>query len=398
MHTYTPLHEKTLILHFDTALLGTEISAVGSFVQVWAPDAATPYTSTKVDSEGFAVFEIPVINETGEFKILHDADANGFAWGDVELTSQLAYDLDGQETIEYVINAAGDMITMASGYNVPSVVGQVITDMALVGDITQELFAAQYQTEVVESELLPYGLSNDFVAANLVDEMGTYAVSKTEIAVEYLNISTMIDTLELVDGDGIVIPLDSVSYANNQPGAFTETVTCTVDQNLVMVHLYLDTTVPTVAAPLGLVGSVQGWSPENSVASTGMDANGNYVFEVCVANTETSGTIKVLQDFNEDGFAWGDAEMTPGDIMFDIDGTTHVYVEEGGNAAGSAYQTIMLADANMLDVTKTYQLRFVDDNGFVVFLDLDIDNKAPVVQASFVVDVEMEVDQFATFN
>ena len=96
--------EKTVILHLDTALLGADISVVGDFIQSWDPASGTPYISTKVDSDGYAVFEVPTVNETGEFKILYDEDANGFGWGDTELTIQLAYDLNGQDVIEYVIN------------------------------------------------------------------------------------------------------------------------------------------------------------------------------------------------------------------------------------------------------------------------------------------------------
>jgi hypothetical protein len=89
--------------------------------------------------------------------------------------------------------------------------------------------------------------------------------------------------------------------------------------------------------------------------------------------------------------------MTPGDILFDFDGNTTLYVEEGQSAYGTSVNHV-ISLTNDLDVTKTYVLRFVDENGFVIDLDLDIDNEAPELQASFVIDVEMELNQNATFD
>jgi hypothetical protein len=132
-----------------------------------------------------------------------------------------------------------------------------------------------------------------------------------------------------------------------------------------------------------------------------MDSNGNYVFEVCVADTTTAGEFKVKFDPDLDGFVWdsaADPEMTPGNIVFDFDGVlTTLYVEEGQSAYGTSVNHVATL-ATDIDVTKDYMLRFVDENGFIVEMDLNIDNEAPEIQATFVIDVDLEVDQGATFD
>ena len=397
---FTPLEgEKTVIIHFDTDLLGSEISMVGAFVQEWAPDVATPYISTKVDEFGYAVFEVPTLLEEGEFKILHDADANGFAWGDAELTIQFAYNLNGQEVIEYFINASGDVMTMASGYNLPSIEGQVITDRYL-GNTFTKYYAKQYVTEVVESIAIPFGTSNDFVPADVLNEMGTYAINKTEIALEFLNDPTSIMDSLLLFEDGVVIFPESIELANPGIGTYTETVICEATEIKLLVHVFLTSEV-TNLSQLGLVGDIQGWDIGNTIPPVGMDSNGNYVFEVCIAEGTETGAFKVKLDPDSDGFVWdseADPEMTTGDILFNFDGnTTTLYVEEGQSTHGTSVSHMMNL-AFDLDVTKEYMLRFVDENGFVINYDLDIDNEAPELQASFVIDVVMELDQNATFD
>ena len=396
---FTPLEgEKTVIIHLDTDLLGSEISVVGAFVQEWAPDVATPYISTKVDEFGYAVFEVPTVNEVGEFKILHDADANGFAWGDAELTIQFAYDLNGQEVIEYFINASGDVMTMASGYNLPSIEGQVITDRYL-GLTFQAVYAKQYVTEVVESIAIPFGTSNDFVAADVINEMGTYAINKTEIALEFLSDPTSIMDSLLLFEDGTVIFPESIELANPGIGSYTESVTCEATDIKLLVHVFLTSEVSDLSQ-LGLVGDLQGWDIGNTIPPVGMDSNGNYVFEVCVPEGTETGAFKIKLDPDSDGFVWdsaADPEMTPGDILFNFDGNTTLYVEEGQSAYGTSVNHMMNLVFD-LDVTKDYMLRMTDDNGFVIDYDLNIDNEAPELQASFVIDVVMEMDQNATFN
>jgi hypothetical protein len=392
---------KLVIIHFDTDLSGSSISVVGAFVQAWAPDAANPYISTKVDEFGYAVFEVPTFTEEGEFKILHDLDSDGFVWDNVtdpELTIQFAYNLNGQEVIEYFINASGDVMTMASGYNLPSIEAQVITDRYL-GFTFQAVYPKQYVTEVVESMAIPFGTSNDFVPADVINDTGTYAVSKTEIALEFVNDPTSIMDSLLILEEGTVIFPRSIDLANAGIGSYTETVTCEATEIKLMVHVFLTTEVTTLSQ-LGLVGDIQGWDIGNTIPPVGMDSNGNYVFEVCMPEATETGAFKVKFDPDSDGFAWdsiADPEITPGDILFDFDGDTTLYVEEGQSAHGTSVNHTMSLVFD-LDVTKSYELRFVDENGFVIHYDLDIDNEAPELQASFVIDVVMELDQNSTFN
>lgn len=218
------------------------------------------------------------------------------------------------------------------------------------------------------------------------------------IAVKFENPTTFIDSLELVDGDGNIIPIDMVKYTRGGIGTFTPTVTCEVGKDKLTVHLKNSTNVNGFQQ-LGLVGSVQGWNPDAAVNPTGIDSKGNFVFEVCVDTTTDEQAFKILYEGELDsGFAWGDPELTPGDVLFTFDGDVTLYVEEGNSVAGSVYQTIMLLDANKLDVTKEYMLQFVDENGFVVYLELDIDNEAPVITPTIKPDVPFEINSDETFD
>ena len=229
--------------------------------------------------------------------------------------------------------------------------------------------------------------------------MGTYAINKNEIILEFMTDPTSIMAGFVLLEDGVAITVDSIDLANPGIGAYTETVTCDAGQIKLTVHIFLTTEVTTLSQ-LGLVGDVQGWDIGNTIPPTGMDEFGNYVFEVCVADDTVTGAFKIKFDPDSDGFVWdsaADPEMTPGDILFDFDGNTTLYVEEGQSAYGtSVNHTMMLT--NELDVTKTYILRFIDENGFMIDLELNIDNEAPELQASFVIDVVMEIDQNETLN
>jgi hypothetical protein len=157
---FTPLvDEKTLIIHFDTALAGADISVVGAFVQGWAPDAVTPYTSTKVDTSGYAVFEVPTMDAVGEFKILWDEDANGFAWGDTEVTQQLAYDFGDADVLEIFINAAGDIVYIVGGTAVATPLET--TMITLTVDVANELqpgndYYVNYDQLTIENHITVY--------------------------------------------------------------------------------------------------------------------------------------------------------------------------------------------------------------------------------------------------
>jgi hypothetical protein len=54
----------------------------------------------------------------------------------------------------------------------------------------------------------------------------------------------------------------------------------------------------------------------------------------------------------------------------------------------SMYHSFKLATMNALSVDEEYRLEYVDENGFVVYIDLDIDNEAPVIDFSEAVNAD----------
>lgn len=251
----------------------------------------------------------------------------------------------------------------------------------------------------IMSETLDFVTSNEFVAGDPLGGDGTFAATPMMIPVQLVNPATPIASLELVDNMGNVIPIDTYAYRFDGPGAFTSDVTCGENEDLLTVHLRYTTNVSQIDQ-VGLVGSVQGWSPENAIIPSGFDANGNLVFEVCVDTSENvDHAFKILHEGERDsGFAWGDPELTPADVLFTFDGDVTLYIEEGNSVEGSMYHMLHLAEANKLDVTKSYQLRMTDANGFVVYIDLDIDNEAPDIQFTVKPNVDFEINDTETFD
>jgi hypothetical protein len=138
----------------------------------------------------------------------------------------------------------------------------------------------------------------------------------------------------------------------------------------------------------------------------GMDSEGNYVFEVCLDEGVTSGEFKIKFDPDSDGFTWdgaSDPEMTPNNVAFDASETVHFFVLEGQSAV-DAVDTVVytLSSANALDKDSEYTLEVTDANGFVLTLPLDMDNDAPVIQATripntplvFEFEDESEISEF----
>ena len=118
--------------------------------------------------------------------------------------------------------------------------------------------------------------------------------------------------------------------------------------------------------------------------------------------TETGGEFKVKFDPDMDGFTWDsgkDPEVTPSNIVFTVaDGPTYFVEELAGAVDVSKTHKIMLAEANMLDKTKEYTLEFTDENGFVIYIPVDMDTQAPVIDYAVIPDVVFEVENTATFD
>jgi len=361
---------------------------------IWVPTTGTDFASWNGD-DSIGLFKdgvlIDVIGKNGEDPGTDWPVGNGNTTDGITANSKLI-------RIPTVIIGEPDWAIGAMQWMVYADTDMTPDEARNYATVGVHTFEGEIGEVVISSGVLPFMLSNNFVEGNPVDMTGTYADSATTILVELENTSMMLDTLELIDSTGTVIAVDSYTYTNGGMGTYTPTVTCLEGEDKLTVYLHTNEAV-TDLATVGLVGSVQGWAPENAVNPTGTDSNGNLVFEVCVATTTEGQAFKVLSEGEAaSGFAWGDPELTPGDVLFTFDGDVSIYIEEGNAVAGSNLHTLTLTDATKLDVTKTYKLQFIDENGFVVYIDLDIDNEAPEITFTLKPNVPFELNQNATFN
>jgi hypothetical protein len=253
----------------------------------------------------------------------------------------------------------------------------------------------------VATEALMFNISENFVEAMPVEGMGTFAVSPTEIQVVFEHAIGPMAGLVLKDETGAVVPFESYGYSNSI-GTYETDKRCHHDEDLFFIHVKLTDTMVSNLDQLGVVGTINGWDVTNSIQASGMDSNGNYVFEVCLLETETGGEFKVKFDADSDGFTWDgvlDPEITPGNVVFTVaDGPSYL-VEEGSSTLDlSMTHKIMLASANMLDITKDYTLEFVDANGFTIYIPVDMDTQAPVIDFSIIPDKAFEVENEMEFD
>jgi hypothetical protein len=262
---------------------------------------------------------------------------------------------------------------------------------------------APVEPSYISTEELPIVLSNNFVGPDPVAERGTYAMTPTEIRVQFENVNVL-DVL-LKDAQGNVVDFESMEnfYV---AGTHTPVGTCEAGETQIFVHIRLRDTEVDSASQLGIVGSLNGWDIANAIPAVGMDSEGNYVFEVCLDEGVTSGEFKIKFDPDSDGFTWdgaSDPEMTPNNVAFDASETVHFFVLEGQSAV-DAVDTLVytLSSANALDKDSEYTLEVTDANGFVLTLPLDMDNDAPVIQATripntplvFEFEDESEISEF----
>ena len=391
--------EKMLQIHLDTDKDYTKLGVVGD-VQGWNPGAAI--IGSGVDSMGYVVFEIPTTVQSGSYKILYDEAGDGFDWDTQVTPDNQAFSFgDNTSLVHYIDEATKTMTIVADKAPVTvNTLGSIKNITLSFDDDNKLAYGTSYTVtykevvdpeEFISSVVLPFNLSHELIEGNYVDGSGTLALTPTSIQIMLNNRMNLL--VSLVDDADQVITVSSYVLDANM-GTYTYTVTPEAGQHLVRLHLALDTTTVTALTELGLVGSVQGWSPDNAIHPTGMDSEGNYVFEVTAA--DPTGEVKIL--YASDGvFNWGDPELTPGNVKLTLDGGTY-YIEEGQTVTGTAKQMMTLSTANALSKDGTYFLKFTDENGFVYYQELLVDNQAPTITAPLKPNVEFIINQNATFN
>ncbi|MDY0294199.1 MAG: hypothetical protein RBQ71_00155 [Acholeplasmataceae bacterium] len=391
-------NEKMLQVHVETDKDHTKLGLVGD-VQGWNPGAAI--LASGEDSKGYVVFEVPTTVASGSYKVLFDETGNGFSWDDPQVTpDNQAFSFgDNTSLKQYINEATKALVNLGAPINtMPLDVKQFslhVTDensLSYGTEYTLKYIEVIDPEELIISSTLPFNLSHELVEGDYVDGTGTLALSPTLIQIE-LN-KRMGLLVELVDDANQVITL--LTYKMDSIlGNYTYKVTADQGENLVRLHLDLNATTVTELSQLGLVGSVQGWSPDNAIHPTGIDSQGNYVFEVSAEGT--TGEIKIL--FASDGvFNWGDPEITPGNVVLVLDGGSYL-IQEGSTTTNSSTKHMMtLSTSNKLTKDGTYFLRFRDSNGFIYYQELLIDNQAPTITAPLQPNVEFIIDQNATFN
>ncbi len=391
--------EKMLQVHLelDGAKDYQKLGIVGN-INGWSDSGAI--VASGVDSKGYVVFEVPTALVTGEYKILYDSDSNGFTWGDVQVTPEnRAFAFGDASTLVHHLSEATKAVTvLGAPINTTSLETKSFTlnfsndNMLAYGtDYTVTFKEVLDPEELIATKVLPFNLSHKLVEGDYVASTGTLALSPTEIQIVLNNRMDLL--VSLVDDAMEVIATASYGF-KDAIGTYTYTETAGEGEYLVRLHLAMSEREITSLNQLGLVGSVQGWSPDNAINPTGTDSKGYYVFEV--VTTSATGEIKIL--FDADGaFNWGDAEVTPGNVQVKLDGGTYL-IEEGATHTGSVNQKMTLSAANALSPDGTYYLTFTDENGFVYVSELMIDSEAPTITAPLKPGAEFILDSGETFN
>ncbi len=462
---------------FDHSLL----AIVGS-VQANEWTIGEAITSSEDDAFGNAIFDIAISNKDREYLVLYDADGNGFDWDDkISGDTNLAVALGSNSSLVQFIDAT-DLTAFTITDIGADLSGIVTTTLTLNFASNALVFGEEYTVsyvevfepeEVITSDVLVFGLSNNFGEASPVEGNGTYAISPTEIQVVFDNHTLLLNNLVLTNQVGTELLVQSYSYANSI-GEFTPVGTCDTGKVQIYIHVDLTDTVVEDLTLLGAVGTINGWDIGNTVPAVGMDANGNYVFEVCVnditvvqpvldaavialataqttyddavaaqvivdadgsstqqekddaqavvdaaqavlttatdakndaqadVDNATGGEFKIKYDPDGDGFGWDsaiDPELTPGNVAFTVADGPHFLVEEGASELNvSRTHVIVLPDWQPLDITNTYRLQFEDENGFLVYVDIDLDTEAPVIDFSIIPNIEFVIDETGTLD
>lgn len=436
-----------------------DFAVVGAFDEnAWDP--SNPMTFTMMDSEGNYYIDFEIHSKDFEYKVLYNAIEDDPLTTEVnEAAFDWAHSIFGNDNSKSELGELSykaDMISYTMVEEVmtfakESLMDATTTTMTLKFADDTFMYGTDYTVTYVEAygdggevldtvismEELGFALSNDFVPGDEVAQTGTYALLPTKIAVVFTNVADINAEMgvKLLGAAGNEIMIESIKPIYSM-GTYTPTLT-TCPAGSEMLTVYVQTTEDTSDLTVfGLVGTPQqsgydatlndgdggwtngGWNPAAAITPTGLDSNGNLVFEICVetlgmdltADTEDDAThqeFKVLfdngddadtADVDESGFNWGDPELTA-QVVFDFDGPEVMMVQEGLGRNESFEFMYMLSDANKLRAYGSYMLEYTDANGFVVTYDVIIDAEDPAVDVSKTTGVELEIDNDAeSFN
>ncbi len=457
---YTPTIEVTNTYRYTIYLNPgdldiTDFALVGE-IQETAWDIANPLLFTEMDGAGNYYIDLAINSKDAQYLVLYnpaeddatttEVDESVFTWdhkisGNDNLVAGLGELSFKADMLTYTMTSEeveGETV-VTTEFNKDSLMDFTATTMTLnfaddtlmygtdytISYVEAYAMSDEEEDTVIEMGPLGFGLSNNFVEGDEIAATGTYAVLPTAINVILENAIAEADELgiELIDGDGNVVTVESMDLMYGM-GTYTPTVT-TCPENSELLTVYVMTSQDTSdLTAFGLVGTPQqsgwdatlnegaggytngGWSPDTAINPVGLDSEGNVVFEICVDNSsiddpETADVNEAMVEgfkvlFNAEGtFSWSDTQVTPDDITFEFDGPATLFVEEGNALGSSSSYVYTLADANKLVGTGTYTLRFTDANGFVVEYPVLVDNVAPVVEFIQTAD-DLEINNDAT--
>ncbi|QMS84226.1 lamin tail domain-containing protein [Candidatus Xianfuyuplasma coldseepsis] len=212
---------------------------------------------------------------------------------------------------------------------------------------------------------------------------GTQIVAPNEMEVSMLMAKPydelLADRFRVTDADGNDIPVTGIDYPGMAIGAYESGV---VVQTETLVVVYLDTEVDHTN--LGLVGSMQGWAPENAILSFG-DVNGYAVFEF--TSFDAVAEFKILTDdvqtddpatdwvVEDVGFDWGDTSVSGNDnVVVDLSagGTIEVVIDDATDTA--TVSELAPQDVDIANFTYTSGVTCAaEENLFTLFLDTELD-------------------------
>lgn len=433
-HTATlqPEYIYELTIYF----LGLDDASKAGIIGSWqdpAFDGENPIIPTIQDGFGNWIIETEFYGKNDSFKVLYDNNGDGlnaldattlnaYEIGlDTELNKIYVFDIndyslttigttieDEDTTFTHFQIIIDDEFTYDAEYSIEFI--ETPAELCTQDDVDAGTLDAAGNACVLDAvkvaaDVLTWDLGFttvvNFVETDVVEEMGTYAVSPTEIMVQFTTMQDLFainDVLALYDASNTMVAVAETGYTLDLgTNEYTATLSCDAPGNLVFVHFNATTEIENLAH-MGMVGSIQAtdWNPESAITPTGMDADGNYVFEVCLPETDTNVEFKIL--FDEEGtFNWGDTELVTSNIALAVADGPHYYLEEGLTALNtSTTHTINLSAA--LDKTSSYYIVLKDASGFDIKVPVLMDTEAPTVNATIKTSVSFTIENNITFN
>ena len=419
---HTAVLQPEYIYELTIYFLGLDDAAnagvIGSF-QGW--DDEDIVLPTLMDGFGNYILETSFSNKTETFKVLVDNNGDGLDAMDATTVDSYEISLDEELNTIYVFDMSDFSLT-PMGTTIVDEANTFTNFQIVIEDefMYDGVYTIEYievpavlddaaTTEVDESvpaEVLTWDLgfttAVEIVEPDVVEEMGTYAVSPTELTVQFTTMQdlfAMNDVLALYDEDDNMISVADGNYMLSLGSMeYDATVACDAPGNLVFLHFNATTEIEDLTH-IGLVGSIQvanDWTPAEAINPTGMDSDGYYVFEVCLPETDEEVALKILHDAEAD-FDWGDTQLISSDVTMVVADGPHFYIEEGLSQLNtSTTHKIMLSAP--LDKTKSYYLALEDASGFTIKVDLLMDTEAPTVTATIDPAASFTIENTVTFD